>query len=218
MQPLKGDLWMFPRFHLCLLSALLAAGALFAGCSSNATPKSDRAQVQELNGNKNTLPLRPGDMGEFEDELFRLLTIRTPAAQRQFRVLDTKNASTGTYVLYSLPNNDGLAFAGRRADGRIVIHQAHWPFVVRDPQHDLVVVRAIPPNNDVNPGYGVVAGRVYNPFIEHIEVNYRDGRKDRVDVTHNRGFIFVRKAFDTRFVQVRGYSMNGNPYWSLDSR
>jgi hypothetical protein len=217
----KEDYFMpiVSRLGSVLLTTLLA-GALMtmSGCNharSQAQGYGD-ANVQDLPA-QGMMPLRSSDMKAFEQALF--LAIHPPADTRsQFRVLTTQNAGNGTYVLYQLPNNDGLAFASRDARGNITIRKAHWPFVVTDPDQDLVVVQAIPPNNSVNPPYGVLAGRVYNPFIEYIEVNYRDGHRERFDVTHTRGFITVRKGFDPRYVQVRGYGMNGNGYWGIDTR
>lgn len=213
-------MWLVSRGVAGIVAVALMSAVAVSGCAqADGTPVPDRAQVQEIGGPAvtGTLPLRPGDMRTFEEELFRAMPVAAQA-RSEFRVLQTQDVAGGTYVLYAVPNNDGLAFAGRRADGSITVHHARWPMAVTDPAQDLVVVRAIPPNNEINPGYGVLAGRVYNPFIEHIEVNYRDGRKDRLDVSHNRGFIFVRKAFDPRFVQVRAYGTNGNPYWNIDTR
>jgi hypothetical protein len=198
---------------------LLVAALLFlGGCSSQASPDAQEKGAHILaTPEHGTMPLGPNDLKPFEVELFRQLSV-PPDTQKDFRILQTKSVPNGSYVLYALPHNDGLAFAGRRDDGSIVMYKAHWPLAVTDEHQDLVVVRAVPPNNAVNPPYGVLAGRVYSPYIETIEVNYRDGRKDRVDVTNTRGFIMVRKSFDPRYVQVRGYGMNGSPYWSLDTR
>ena len=198
---------------LVLTAALLCV----SGCAPQATPQKEKGTQILATPADGTKPLGPKDLKTFEVELFRQLSV--PAeSQQEFRILETKSVENGSYVLYSLPHNDGLAFAGRRDDGSVVLYKAHWPLAVTDDRQDLVVVRAVPPNNAVNPPYGVLAGRVYSPFIETIEVNYRDGRKERLDVTNSRGFILVRKSFDPRFVQVRGYGMNGNPYWSLDTR
>ncbi|MFD2169431.1 hypothetical protein [Tumebacillus lipolyticus] len=204
------------RTSVFMLSALLVATSWLSGCGTKEDAKSGRAGIQQVTQGA-TSPLAPNDYPAFTAELFRKVSL-PPDTRAQFRILETKNAGTGTYVLYSLPNNDGLAYASRLADGRIAIHQARWPLASTDPNKDLIVVRAIPPNNGINPPYGVLAGRVFNPFIEYVEINYRDGRTDRIDVSHNRGFIAVRKAFDPRFVQVRGYSTNGTPYWEIDTR
>ncbi|ARU59683.1 hypothetical protein CBW65_00470 [Tumebacillus avium] len=207
------------RMALLTCSALFAASALLSGCGQSDAEQAQQAGIQGANQHNTaaTKALASTDLPAFEHELFRQMDL--PAdTRRQFRVLETKNTPAGTYVLYSLPRNDGLAFAGRRADGSVAIYQARWPLAVTDPAKDLIVVRAIPPNNGINAPYGVLAGRVYNPFIEYVEIAYRDGHVDRIDVSHNRGFIAVRKAFDTRFVQVRGYSTNGTPYWEIDTR
>ncbi|TCP53714.1 hypothetical protein EV586_10558 [Tumebacillus sp. BK434] len=207
------------RMTLLTCSALFAASALLAGCGQSDAQQAQQAGIQGVkqNGTAATKALTAADYRAFESELFRQMDL--PAdTRRQFRILETKDTPGGTYVLYSLPQNDGLAFAGRQGDGKVTIYQARWPLAVTDPAKDLVVVRAIPPNNGINAPYGVLAGRVYNPFIEYVEIAYRDGHVDRMDVSHNRGFIAVRKAFDTRFVQVRGYSTNGTPYWEIDTR
>ncbi|MGZ4111556.1 MAG: hypothetical protein ACXVP5_03855 [Tumebacillaceae bacterium] len=202
-----------------VLMSTLVVGTLVtsSGCTARSQAENTKnARVQELPV-QGLLPLRSTDMKAFENALF--LSLNPPAdTKAQFRVLTTHDVGNGTYVLYQLPHNDGLAFAGRDAMGNVTIRKAQWPFAVTDPNKDLVVVQAVPPNNNVNPTYGVLAGRVYNPFIEYIEINYRDGHKEHLDVTHTRGFITVRKAFDPRFVEVRGYGMNGNGYWSIDTR
>ncbi|ASS74554.1 hypothetical protein CIG75_05780 [Tumebacillus algifaecis] len=204
------------RMALFTCSALFAASALLSGCGKSDASQSGRAGIQQVD-TAATTSLRKSDYKAFQEKLFQQLNL--PAdTKNQFRILETKNSAAGTYVLYSLPRNDGLAFAGRQADGSIVVHQARWPLAVTDPSQDLIVVRAIPPNNGINAPYGVLAGRVHNPFIETVEINYRDGHRERIDVSHKRGFIAVRKAFDTRFVQVRGYSTNGTPYWEIDTR
>jgi len=207
-----------------LLSAALAVtSAAAAGCNregagaGSSGPLGDTANIQALPSQVQTAPLLSQDFASFEAELFRSLNI-SPDLQKQFRILETQDTANGTYVLYSLPNHDGMAFAGRHADGRVLLYKTHWPLVATDSAQDPVVVRAVPPNNNINPGYGVLAGRVYNPFIETIEVHYRDGHKERVDVSHTRGFLLVRPAFDPRFVAVRGYGTNGNPYWTIDTR
>jgi hypothetical protein len=204
-----------PAWLLC--TALLAVSVALSGCGQNDASSKGEARIQTLPNGGATTPLRSTDLKSFEVELFRTLTVPT-ASQKDFRILDTKDTPTGTYVLYTIPNHDGAAFAGRRSDGSIVLYQAHWPLTQTDANHDLVVVRAIPPNSGINNGYGVLAGRVYNPFIETIEVNYRDGKRERLDVSHSRGFLLVRQGFDPRFVQVRGFGFNGNPYWNIDTR
>ncbi|MBL0386302.1 hypothetical protein JJB07_06495 [Tumebacillus sp. ITR2] len=206
----------FAQLSRLLFAALLTAAVTLSGCGKQ-NDVHEGAKIQEVQNEGVTSPLRQNDLKTFEVELFRTLSVPT-ASQKDFRILDTKDTPLGTYVLYSIPNNDGLAFAGRRANGSVHLYQAHWPLTVTDPAQDLVVVRAIPPNSGINNGYGVLAGRVYNPFIETIEVNYRDGKKERLDVSHSRGFILVRPGFDSRFVQVRGFSFNGNPYWNIDAR
>jgi hypothetical protein len=206
------------RLGWVLMTTLLAGALVMTSGCNNARSQAQggNVRIQELPA-QGLLPLRSTDLKAFQNALF--LNLNPPADTRaQFRILATRDAGNGTYVLYQLPNNDGLAFAGRDARGTITIRKAQWPFVVSDPNQDLVVVQAIPPNNSVNPTYGVLAGRVYNPFIEYIEINYRDGHKEHLDVSHTRGFITVRKGFDPRFVQVRGYGMNGNGYWSIDTR
>jgi hypothetical protein len=203
------------RIALLTCAAILASSTWLAGCGAD-DKAAGRAGIQQV-GTDRTLPLGPADYRAFEDALFKQMDL-SPDLRKKFRILETKDTAGGTYVLYAIPGNDGLAFAGRRADGSIVLHQARWPLAVTDPNKDLIVVRAIPPNNGINSPYGVLAGRVYNPFIEYVEIQYRDGHTDRIDVSHNRGFIAVRKAFDPRFVQVRGYSTNGTPYWEIDTR
>ncbi|HEU4962273.1 MAG TPA: hypothetical protein VFV52_00215 [Bacilli bacterium] len=204
------------RLRRLALSAVVMAmsSTLVVGCN---TVGGGQAKVQSVELTGAAQPLSSADLQTFEDELFRQLNV-SANQRRDFRILDTANVENGTYILYALPNNDALAFAQRGKNGRVVIREARWTFAVTDDNSDPVVVKAVPPGNAANPKYGILAGRVYNPYIESIEVNYRDGKKMRQDVTHTRGFIFVRKAFDTRFVQVRGYGMNGNPYWSIDTR
>jgi len=212
---------------LVVLAGLVLALTMSVGCGgrneqfaenqNNATSLGDQANLNARPSALGTQPLRTADTRTFQTELFRHLRV-APDLQREFRVLTTANTPNGSYLLYSLPNNDGVAFAGRQADGKIALYKAHYPLTPTDATADPVVVRAIPPNNNINPGYGVLAGRVYNPHIETIEVNYRDGRRERIDVTHTRGFVLVRKGFDTRFVQVRGFGMGGNPYWQIDTR
>jgi hypothetical protein len=203
------------RMTSLLLTTLLSIGSCALGCAPQAAPD-EQAKIQQDTA-LNTKPLGDKDMKSFEVELLRQLNV--PAeAQKQFRILEKTDADNGSFILYALPNHDGLAYAGRRTGGEVVLYEKHWPLAVSDPAKDLVVVRAIPPNNPVKPKYGVLAGRVYSPFIENIEVRYRDGQTDRVDVSHTRGFILVRKAFDPRFVQVRGFGMNGTPYWNIDTR
>ncbi|PWK13916.1 hypothetical protein [Tumebacillus permanentifrigoris] len=206
----------FARLSKLLFAALLTVSVALSGCGKNSDVQQG-AKIQQVQNGGLTSPLRSTDLKSFEVELFRTLTVPT-TSQKDFRILDTKDTPNGTYVLYTIPNNDGLAFAGRRADGSIVLYQAHWPLTVSDPSQDLVVVRAIPPNSGINNGYGVLAGRVYNPFIDTIQVDYRDGKTERLDVSHSRGFILVRPGFDSRFVQVRGFGFNGNPYWNVDTR
>ncbi|KEO81068.1 hypothetical protein [Tumebacillus flagellatus] len=206
----------FAQLSRLLLSALLLATVALTGCGKNDNVN-EGARIQEAQNGRTTSPLQQTDLQTFEVELFRTLSVPTDS-QKDFRILDTQDTPLGTYVLYSIPNHDGLAFAGRRADGSVQLYQAHWPMTVTDPAQDLVVCRAIPPNSGINNGYGVLAGRVYNPFIETIEVNYRDGKRERLDVSHSRGFLLVRPGFDSRFVQVRGFGFNGNPYWNLDAR
>lgn len=205
-----------PLHRLALTTALLASTALLTGC--NLTGGGD-ARVQTLEAEGQASPLRSADLQTFEDQLFRQLN--TPASLRnEFRILDTADAENGTYILYSLGvnTNDALAFAQRSADGTLTIREPGWKFTPVNSASDPVVVKAVPPGNPANPKYGVLAGRIYNPYIESIEINYRDGHHTRHDVTHTRGFISIRKAFDPRFVQVRAYGMNGNPYWQIDTR
>lgn len=206
----------FARRSWLLFAALLALTVPSAGCGKTDNVH-EGAKIQEVQNGGRTAPLALNDLKTFEVELFRTLSV-PPASQKDFRILDTKSTPIGTYVLYAIPNNDGLAFAGRRPDGSVVLYQAHWPLTVTDKTKDLIVVRAIPPNSGINNGYGVLAGRVYSPYIESVEVNYRDGKKERLDVSHSRGFILVRPGFDSRFVDVRGFSFNGNPFWHIDAR
>lgn len=210
------------RLHGLALCTVLAAATMLTGCAPEPTPESqpeklNNLKLREPGPTTHTLPLRKGDYQTFENMLFTKLNMPTND-RNQFRILETKDVKNGTLVLYSMPRGDGLAFTGHNVNGGLTIFESNWPFTRRDDQ-DLISVRAVPPNNNnFLQGYGILAGRVYSPFIENVVVSFRDGRNEKINVSHTRGFIIVRKGFDTRFARVRGYDMNGNPYWELDTR
>jgi hypothetical protein len=138
-----------------------------------------------------------------------------PDRDRPLKLVQTAHTKKVSYVLYSMPNNDGLAIVSKQGPDVRVLNRI--PIVPGDPERKLVSYNTIVAGNPWDPDNGVLFGMVYNPYITHIEAFFRDTTKVKVDVTNPRGFIIVRPGTDTRFVHINALG-NGGLWWTQDTR
>ncbi|MFC4769050.1 hypothetical protein [Effusibacillus consociatus] len=199
------------RFMTVLM--LLAGLTVLAGCNNpkQALPKVGGPAIQGVIGEG---PISELDLPIVERQLLEGMKIRA-AGERPLKIVQTAHTSRVSYVLYSMPNNDGLAVVSKQGPNVRILNRI--PIVPGDPNKNLVSYNTIVAGNPWDPDNGVVFGIVYNPYIKTIEAFFRDTTKVKVDVTNPRGFIIIRPGADTRFVQINAIG-DGGLWWTQDTR
>lgn len=196
-------------FSAVVLGILIA----LTGCSpaDQATPKEKKGPATQSVGKG---PISELDLPLVERQLLSEIRLAS-TKDRPLQIRQMAHSKRVSYVLYSLPNNDGLAVVTKQGpDIRILERYAIRP---GDPQSNLVSYATILPGNPWDPDNGVLFGRVYNPYVKSIEAFFRDTTKFRADVTDSRGFIIVRPGTDPRFVQINAIG-DGGLWWTKDTR
>lgn len=161
------------------------------------------------------VPLSESDLPAFAAALKQSLNV-SPDSFQKLSILTIRHTPTMTYLLYHLPKYEGLAVACK-THNQVRLLKPLVPVKHSGAPNDLVSVEAIPAGSAPDPSYGVLFGIVNSPSITQIDVRYRDSQVDRADVAHSRGFIFLRKNQDPRYVQISALS-KGVLLWTKDTR
>jgi hypothetical protein len=222
------------RHPLLILATALLCG--LTGCQSATHPTAQPAnQAQSLHQASNQQvyslqaqgglpqplqspvlsPLTRTDLPAFVTALRKTLPY-TSDSFTQFRILTMRSTPHLSYILYHLPGHEGLSIACKEQN-HIRIVQPLLPLKLTDNENDLVSFRAIPAGTLPENSYGVLYGIVNSPYITQIEARYRDSVVEHADVAHSRGFIFIRKDQDPRFVQINALG-KGGLWWTKDTR
>ncbi|GAX90632.1 hypothetical protein [Effusibacillus lacus] len=196
-------------FGIGLLVCLIVLG----GCNNppQALPKTGGPVIKGVIGQG---PISELDLPSVERQLLDQAGIREDT-ERPLVIRQTVHTKRVSYVLYSMPNNDGLAVVTKQGNEVKILERI--PVPPGDPNMNLVSYNTIIAGNPWDPDNGVLFGMVYNPYITSIETFFRDTSKERIDVTNSRGFIVIRPGTDTRFVQINAIG-KGGLWWTKDTR
>lgn len=195
------------------LILLVLSLSVVTGCNNpkQAAPKAGGPAIQGVLG---AGPISDLDIPEVQRQLAESMRLR-PNNDRALRIVQTAHTKKVSYVLYSMPNNDGLAIVSKQGPDVRILNRI--PIIPGDPEKRLVSYNTIVAGNPWDPDNGVVFGMVYNSYITGIEAYFRDTTKVKVDVANQHGFIIVRPGTDTRFVQINAIG-DGGLWWTEDTR
>ncbi|WP_018131225.1 hypothetical protein [Effusibacillus pohliae] len=193
--------------HCLLVVALI----MLPACARQAVPKTGGPAIQGVIGQG---PVSELDLPVVERLLADHMKLSADRA-RSLQIRQTAHTRRVSYVLYSIPNNDGLAVVTKQGGNVRILERI--PIPPGDPQDQLVTYNTIIAGNPWDPDNGVLFGTVHNPYIKSIEAYFRDTTKIKADVTQSRGFIIIRPGTDTRFVQINAIG-DGGLWWTKDTR
>ncbi|BCJ88065.1 LPS-assembly lipoprotein LptE [Effusibacillus dendaii] len=199
------------RYVPSLLIGLAMVMLTGCGTPNQTAPKAKGLNIQAV-GEQG--PISDSDIPAVEQQLRNDIKIKT-LDERPLKITQTAHTKKVSYVLFSMPNNDGLAVVTKQGGSVRILERL--PIVSGDPKTNLVSYNTIIAGNRWDPDNGVLFGMVYNPYITGIEAYFRDTTKVKVDVKQSRGFIIVRPGTDTRFVQINAIG-EGGLWWTSDSR